>query len=114
MTDAITRIRYKTGDKVPPWLLDSEPMVVGAVPSLLTFAVPVDVVEMPEYYAVIPITTGAQPSPINFEGKGCKIVAPSKEVRAALSQAIVVCETGQALVPRRQTFWQKLKNLFQP
>lgn len=123
MTEAITRIRFEAGAVIPTWLLDVEPMEPGVGRPILTFSVPVDVIDMPDYYDVVPLTRGPAPPPINFssEGSRCRLVAPGKEVRVSLSQAIVQCETSSPYMPPKvqlpfvkPDFWARLRAVFRP
>lgn len=82
----VTSTRFKLGDPVPPWLLDTEPMSVDATPGEFIFAVAVDVIDLPDCYIVLPLYLGPAPPPLRFTGNGCKIFASAKMVRIVTSQ----------------------------
>lgn len=118
MSEASLIRRFEVGDSIPSWLLDVEPMFNGAVREKLDFTQPTDVIETDTYFAVLPVTIGQQPPLITFKGEGCRLVAPTKEVRCCMSQMVVACESASVWSPAKieapRTFWQRVKAVFRP
>ena len=84
MTDetvTITRTKFQAGADVPEWIIIAEPIVADAIQGKFTFGVPIDLIDLPDYYLIVPCMYGPIPSVINFSGAGCKIMAAAKPVR---------------------------------
>lgn len=125
--DPITRTRYAMGAEVPSWLMDAEPISTTSVRGRFTFMVSCDVIDLPDYYALIPIPYGPIPGVVTFSGAGCKILATSKPVRLVVGQQTLETAEidawsepwgGIVAVPATQgnarglSFWSRVKALF--
>lgn len=119
----ITRTRFDIGAEAPSWLLDAEPISTQSVPGKFTFMVACDVLDLTDYYVVLPLTYGPIPGPIpgviQFDGEGCKILATSKPVRLILVQQTLETSEIDAWTPNKyplpmvqRSFWSKLVDLF--
>jgi hypothetical protein len=84
--ETITRTRFQIGDDVPSWLIDAEPIHAASIQGKFTFSTPCDVLDLPDYFAVIPLPYGPIPSVIDFTGAGCRVFAASKPVRLVCGQ----------------------------
>lgn len=109
--------RYQAGDKIPSWLIDSEPAHPNAIRGEMVFATVCDVIDAQDYYAVIPLASGDFPYPLQFGGQGCRVFAASKVVKAAVGLTTFFTEgtsswTPMTVAPKRLNFWQRLKNVF--
>jgi hypothetical protein len=91
MTDEVlTRTRFQAGDKIPPWLLDIEPFDATATRGTLTFGTMVDVIDLPDYFVVMPLGMGELPPVVFFDGSSCKVFASAKNVRIPLASTCFV------------------------
>lgn len=124
---AITRTRFQAGDVIPEWIIVAEPVIPNALQGKFTFGCPVDLIDLPDYYLVIPCVYGPVPPIVNFSGNDCKIMAAAKPVRvvngmgtfqteqvdawgsmAGIVGAVPPAQVPQANLDRPPGFWKRL------